>query len=414
MSDPAATPGLRRHRGQVAQLVAQVFLVGLALGLTRTVVPGLAESEFGVARGSFVALSGFVVAFGVVKAALNLVAGGWSEGAGRRPVLIAGWIAALPVPVLIWAAPDWSWIVAATVLLGVNQGLCWSMTQTAKLDLTLPGERGLVMGLNEFAGYGGVAAAGFLTGLLAESMPPRLVLLAFGLAVALAGLALARVAVRETLPARRVAQHGDGTVTTAEAFARMTWRDRHLVALSQAGLVEKFVDALVWVILPGWLIGRGLTLGQAGAVAGIYGLVWGVAQIGTGRLSDRIGRLWPNVGGMALCTAGVLAFPLVSGLAAWSAAAAVTGLGMALLYPNLSAAVADAVPASWRGTAIGIYRFWRDLGYAVGALGLGIAAQAGGAEAAFAFVGVAMAASTALLWLWARPIPPAPSPGPSR
>ena len=393
------TAGLAANRGQVGLLLVQVAFVGLTLGLTRTVVPGLAESEFGVPRGSFLALGGFVIAFGAVKAALNFVAGAWSERVGRKPVLVAGWIAALPVPVMIWAAPNWGWIVAATMLLGVNQGLCWSMTQTAKLDLTLPGERGLVMGLNEFAGYAGMALGGLATAAAAQALGPRATILVAGLAVVLAAMALAAVAVRESRPP--TPRGAGATVATGWVFARMTWADRRLAALSQAGLVEKFVDALVWVILPGWLIGRGLSLTGAGAVAAVYGLTWGVAQIGTGRLSDRIGRLIPNVGGMVLSGLGVLLFPLMAGAAGYAVAAALTGLGMALLYPNLSAAVADLAEPEWRGAAIGIYRFWRDLGYAVGALGFGLVAQGtGSAGAAFWFTGLAMLASAALLWWW--------------
>lgn len=390
-----AVPGLSANRAQVGLLLAQVGFVGLTLGLTRTVVPGLAESAFGVARGSFVALGGFVVAFGVVKAVLNFVAGSWSERVGRKPVLVAGWVAALPVPVMIWAAQGWGRVVAAMVLLGINQGLCWSMTQTAKLDLTRPDERGLVMGLNECAGYAGVALGGFGTAALAGALGPRAAILTAGLAVVLAALALT-AGLRESHPPA-----GRPAAPVAQKGARRGRPDPRFVALAQAGLVEKFVDALVWVILPGWLIARGLSLPGAGAVAAVYGLTWGVAQIGTGRLSDRIGRQVPNVGGMALCGIGVMLFPLMSGAAGYGVAAAITGLGMALLYPNLSAAVADIAPPDRRGATIGLYRFWRDLGYAVGALAFGLVAQgAGRAEPAFWFTGAAMLVSAAVLWRW--------------
>lgn len=388
--------GLAARRGQVALLAVQVFLTGMTLGLVRTVVPALAEAEFGVARGSALALVSFVVAFGIVKGAMNFVAGRLSEAVGRRVVLIAGWVIALPVPVMIWAAPSWGWVVAATALLGVNQGMTWSMTQTMKLDLAGAEERGRAVGINEFAGYGRVAIAGIVTGWAATAMGARLGLLAVGLAVVGAALAMALAAVRETRAGAPLAQ---GDMGTGAVFARMTWGDRRLAALSQAGLVEKFVDALVWIVLPVWLFGRGLTLTQIGWVTGTYGIVWGVAQLWTGRLSDRVGRYWPNVGGMWLCGAGVAMYPLGAGVAWWTAASAVTGLGMALLYPNLSAAVADIAPPEWRGSAIGIYRFWRDIGYAVGALALGLAL--GQAEAAaFWLVAGAMGVSGALLALW--------------
>jgi MFS family permease len=406
----ALATGVAANRGQIAQLGAQVFLTGLTLGLVRTVVPALAESEFDVARGSALALVSFVVAFGVVKAVMNFVAGRLSERHGRKTVLIWGWIVALPVPVMIWAAPDWGWVVAATALLGVNQGMTWSMSQTMKLDLAGGAERGRAMGINEFAGYGGVAVAGVLTGWAATSMGPRLGLLVVGLAVVGVALALALVAVRETLGYARAeaaaprgvaarAAEASALPGTAEVFAVMTWRDRRLAALCQAGLVEKFVDALVWIVLPVWLFGQGVGLTGIGWITGTYGMVWGVAQLWTGRLSDRVGRYWPNVGGMWLCGAGVALFPLGEGMAWWAFAAAVTGLGMALLYPNLGASVADIVPPAWRGSAIGIYRFWRDMGYAIGALALGLV-MGGGAEGAFWLVAIAMGLSGTLLALW--------------
>lgn len=389
--------GLAAARGQVGQLAAQVFLTGLTLGLVRTVVPALAETEFGVARGSTLALASFVMAFGVVKAAMNLIAGRLSERVGRRPVLIAGWILALPVPVMIWAAPGWGWIVAATALLGVNQGMTWSMSQTMKLDLAGPRERGRAMGINEFAGYGGVAVAGVLTGWAATALGPRAGLLVTGLVVTGLALVLAVAAVAETRPGGPA---GRGkAVRLGTVFADMTWRDRRLFALSQAGMVEKFVDALVWIVLPVWLFGQGVGLTGIGWITGTYGMVWGVAQLYTGPLSDRVGRYWPNVGGMWLCGAGVALFPLGQGMGWWTGSAAVTGAGMALLYPNLGAAVADIALPAWRGTAIGVYRFWRDMGYALGALVLGLSLGAG-AEAAFWFVALAMAASGALLALW--------------
>ena len=260
--------GIRDNFDQFLHQLLQVLLVGFAIGMMRTVVPALAEFEFGVARGSFLLLTAFVVAFGVVKGVLNFVAGRLSERIGRKNVLLLGWVFALPIPLMIYFAPSWAWIVAATVLLGINQGLCWSMTQTAKLDITRPDERGLTIGLNEFSGYVGVALAGIVTGYAATALGPRTGLLVFGLAVVLAGLVLALVWVRDTLPwahaeAARHARAVPGAPrprypagvpehpTTREVFALMTWRDRRLAAISQAGLVEKFVDALVWVILPG-------------------------------------------------------------------------------------------------------------------------------------------------------------------
>ena len=410
--------GIRANLGQVQQQLLQVLLVGMTIGMMRNVVPALAESEFGVARGSFMLLAAFVVAFGFVKGAMNFVAGRLAERLGRRKVLLLGWLAALPIPPMVYFAPSWSWIVAATVLLGINQGLTWSMTQTAKLDLTRADQRGLVIGLNEFSGYVGVAVAGVVTGYAASLLGPREGLLWFGAAVVGLATVLAWWGVVETQPwaQAEVKRHavpspsvlrprypiGVGErPTTRELFALMSWRDPRMAALCQAGLVEKFVDALVWVFWPVYLHQQGVGLPGIGWIVGVYGFTWGAAQFFTGRLSDRVGRHHLNSGGMWVCGAGVALVPLGHGPAWWSLSAAIAGLGMAMLYPNLSAAVADIAHPNWRASAIGIYRFWRDLGYGFGALGLGAAAAWGGRlESAFWFVAVAMLLSGAALYHW--------------
>lgn len=412
------THGIRDNLEQFLHQLLQVLLVGFTIGMMRTVVPALAESEFGVPKNSFLLLTAFVVAFGFVKGSLNFVAGRLSERIGRKAVLMAGWAAALPIPLLIWFAPSWNWIVFATILLGINQGLTWSMTQTAKLDLTRRDERGLTIGLNEFSGYVGVALAGIVTGYAATALGARTGLLVFGLAVVVTAMVLTQIWVRDTLPWARAeaARHKSGTATvhrpryakarsdhpgTAEVFALVSWRDRRMMAVTQAGLVEKFVDALVWVFYPIFLYRQGISLPNIGWIIGVYGFVWGGSQFFTGRLSDHVGRHRPNVWGMWICGAGVALMLLGDGVAWWSMSAAVSGFGMALLYPNLSAAIADVSPPTWRGSAIGVYRFWRDLGYGIGALGLGIVAHfSGRMEAAFWFVALSMFASGALLWWW--------------
>ncbi len=409
--------GIRDNLNQFLHQLFQVFLVGLTLGMMRTVIPALAETEFGVPKGSFMLLMAFVVAFGFVKGALNFVAGRLSERMGRKTVLLLGWASAIPIPFMILYAPSWSWIVAATVLLGVNQGFTWSMTQTAKLDITRAEQRGLTIGLNEFAGYVGVAVAGIITGYLATSFGPRMGLFIFGATVITGALVLTALWVKETLPWAKAegARHAAGKSTgpkprfpkniadkpsTWDVFTLMSWRDKRMAALSQAGLVEKFVDALIWVFYPVFFYQQGMSLAQIGWVVGVYGFVWGGSQLFTGKLSDHIGRQKPIVWGMWLCGAGVGMTLLGSGVAWWSFSAAVTGFGMALLYPNLSAAVADIAHPNWRGSAIGIYRFWRDTGYGIGALLLGgVAHVSGDMNAAFWFVAAAMFVSGLIVLL---------------
>ncbi|OYU29727.1 MAG: MFS transporter [Comamonadaceae bacterium PBBC2] len=416
MQQPALRHGIADNRSQFLHQLFQVLLVGLTLGLTRTVVPALAESDFGLPNNSFVLLSAFVVAFGVVKGSMNFVAGRLSERLGRKRVLLLGWLVALPIPVMISFAPTWNWVVAATVLLGINQGLTWSMTQTAQLDITRQEERGLTLGLNEFAGYVGVALAGIATAYMAAHWGARQGLLVFGLTVFMLALVLTHLYIQDTLPWAKAEadKHAPGATQilrprypvgvsshppTWEIFTLMSWRDKRLMALCQAGLVEKFVDALVWVFYPVFLYQQGVSLTHVGWIIGVYGFIWGGAQLFTGRLSDRIGRHRLNVGGMWVCGAGVAAMVLGDSVAWWTVSAAVSGLGMALLYPNLSAAVADISHPAWRGSAIGIYRFWRDVGYGIGALGLGLVAHfSGQMQAAFWFVAVSMFASGAVLW----------------
>lgn len=422
--------GIRPNLGQFLHQLFQVLLVGMTIGMTRTVVPALAESEFGVPKGSFAMLVSFVVGFGFVKGALNFVAGRLAESWGRRRVLLLGWVTAIPIPLLIHFAPSWDWVVVATLLLGVNQGFTWSMTQTAKLDLTRPDQRGLTIGFNEFSGYVGVAIAGIVTGYLAAELGPRAGLLWFGLAVI--GLATLTTAlfIQDTLPWARkekpMAAASGATLhprypagvsakpTTREIFTLVTWRDRRFFAICQAGLVEKFVDALIWVFYPVFLYSKGVSLPGIGWIVGVYGFTWGGSQLVTGRLSDHWGRQKLNVAGMWICGAGVAMMLLGEGTAWWSASAALSGLGMAMLYPNLSAAIADISAPHWRASAIGTYRFWRDLGYGIGALGLGLAAASTqSVEGAFWFVAAAMALSGLGLAILGEETHPRLNPAPS-
>ncbi len=420
--------GIRDNLTQFLHQLFQVFLVGLTLGMMRTVIPALAESEFAVPKDSFILLMAFVVAFGFVKGTLNFVAGRLSERVGRKKVLLLGWLSAVPIPFMILYAPSWNWIVAATILLGINQGFTWSMTQTSKLDITRPDQRGLTIGLNEFAGYVGVAIAGIITGYMAMTFGARQGLLIFGLTVIVLAIVLTLLWVEDTLPWAKAegARHAAGQSigpqprfpknisdhpTTWEIFTLMSWRDKRMATLCQAGLVEKFVDALIWVFYPVYLYQHGLSLSSIGWVIGIYGFVWGGAQFFTGKLSDHVGRQKPIVWGMWICGAGVGMMLLGETVLWWSLSAAITGFGMALLYPNLSAAVSDIAHPNWRGSAIGIYRFWRDLGYGIGALALGLVASwSGTINSGFWLVSIAMLLSGAVILIWGEETHPGLNP----
>jgi len=392
--------GINANKSQVAHWLMQVLFVGLTLGMTRVVVPALASQEYGIAADSYLFLSTFVIAFGLVKGALNFIAGHYAERIGRRPVHLIGWLFALPVPWIIWFAPSWYWIIFAMVLLGFNQGLCWSMTQTAKLDLTQPSERGLTIGLNEFSGYLGVALGGLVTAYTVEFWGLRDSLLYFGNGIIIIALVVTLTSIKETLPWLPLQHAGAARShhTTGQVFVLMTGKDRNLTAIVQAGSIEKFVDALVWIIWPLYLYQASHSLETTGLIISLYGITWGVSQLLTGHWSDKLGRKSMNVAGTIICATGVLLMPLYDSAPWWSVTAVTTGFGMALLYPNLTAAIVDSTDPSWRASAIGIYRFWRDLGYAIGALGIGLVAYStNNILTAFWFVGASMLLSA--LWL---------------
>lgn len=399
--------GIRANWLQISLQLVQIFLVGLTIGMTRVVIPGLAESEFGLEAQSFLLLASFVVVFGSVKAVMNLFAGKWSEHYGRKRVLIAGWIVALPIPFLLYWSPSWNWIIAATVLLGFNQGLAWSMALNSKLDLAKTSQKGLINGINEFSGYAAVGIAGVVTAIIVEALGARLGLLVFSLSVIVSGLLLAVLTVVETLPWAKLHQDpnqpasDEPDLSLAQLFKLASLQNKALVALNQAGLVEKFTDALIWIFLPVFFLQQGLTLVQAGSIIAIYGLTWGGLQLITGPLSDRIGRKGLIVWGMVFSGVAVLAIPFTGTVGLWSAEAALAGIGMAMLYPNLGAAVGDFSPPQYRASLVGIYRFWRDSGYAFGALLMGILAQwSQSMVIPFVFVAASMLLSAALLIWW--------------
>jgi len=396
MPERPAKLGLGENLPQFSLLVALNAFVGAMVGLERSTLPLIGEDDFGL--GSSVAVLSFIVAFGLAKSFTNLAAGVGAERFGRRRLLILGWTAALPVPLLIALAPSWGWIVAANLLLGVNQGLAWSMTVVMKIDLVGPRRRGLALGLNEAAGYGGVAVAAALSGWVASEIAPRDVLVAGGAAIAVAALLLTALFVRDTAAHVRLEQgahdRDEGAPPLRRAFPDGTYREPALRSCSQAGLVNNLNDALAWGIVPLFLAAGGASASEVGLVAGLYPGVWGVGQILAGQWSDRVGRKPLIVAGMLLQAAALGLLGASGGALGLAALAAVVlGAGTALVYPTLLAAISDAVSPVARAPAVGVYRFWRDMGYVVGGLLAGLSADAIGYEGAIAIVAVLTAAS---------------------
>lgn len=395
--------GIAANRGQFALQALQVFFVGLVIGMERAVLPDVAR-DFGVAPGAFLFLASFVLSFGLVKGALNLVAGGLADQFGRKPVLVAGWIAAIPVPLLIYVAPNWWWIVAANVFLGISQGFTWTMTVTSQIDLAGSHQRGLAVGINEATGYVAVGLAGFGAAVLAHGIGVRPALLIFGLGTIIAALAtLARV--RDTLAwvrAEHAEAQGHAPPDQREGFGaifvRISFRDRAGRAICQGGIVNKIADTLVWVMFPVFFRHHGAGLVEIGWLTGIYAMVWGLSQLWTGHLGDRIGRRRPVVAGFFLLAAGIALTAIGRGPMLWLPAAAIMGVGMALLYPNLIAAMSDQAAPLIRGKALGTYRYWRDTGYAIGALLLGAVAQFARAPLPALWITAALVAGSGL-WI---------------
>jgi len=372
--------GLRANRRQFWLLVLVNGFVGAMVGLERTVLPLLAEAEFGLASKS--AVLSFIATFGVVKAVTNFFAGRLGDRYGRKHVLTAGWLFGIPVPLLVIWAPSWGWIVFANVLLGINQGLAWSTTVIMKIDLVGPEQRGLAMGLNEFSGYLAVALSALATGWVAEAFGLRPEPFYMGIAFVAAGLALSVLFVREThdhasleaemfedpLRARGGTADIGAEPGTREIFARASWRDPALSSASHAGMVNNLNDGLAWGLFPLFYAAAGLSIGQIGVLSFLYPAVWGILQLWTGALSDRWGRKRLIAGGMLLQGVALAAIARSNEFWPWAVAATVLGAGTAMVYPTLLASIGDVAHPRWRGSAVGVYRLWRDGGYAVGAL----------------------------------------------
>lgn len=394
--------GLKENWPQFSLLVLINAFVGGMVGIERTVVPLIGAEEFHLASTTLIV--SFIVSFGVVKACANLVSGHLADVWGRKRVLVLGWLVGLPVPFMLIAAPSWKWVIAANALLGINQGFAWSMTVIMKIDLVGPKSRGLAVGLNEFAGYLAVGVTAFLTGYIAQRHGLRPAPLYLGVAYAVLGGALSIAAVRDTRHHVRteVAGHAQAAETMGfwEIFTLTSFRDRNLFAASQAGLVNNLNDGMSWGIFPLFFAGFGLSVERIGILKAIYPATWGILQVATGPLSDRWGRKGLIVGGMWVQAMGLLLTAATTAFGYWFVGSLLLGIGTAMVYPSLIAAVSDASHPSWRARSLSVYRFWRDLGYAIGALSAGIIADMLGMSWAIGIIGALTFLSGAVVMIF--------------
>jgi MFS family permease len=387
--------GLRENWAQFSLLVLVNAFVGGMVGLERSILPAIAQEDFGIAAR--VSILSFIVAFGVTKAAANYLAGRLADRFGRKPILVAGWLVAIPVPLLLMHAPTWNWVIAANVLLGVSQGLTWSVTVIMKIDLAGPRQRGLAMGLNEFAGYIAVAGSAFATAWIAAEYGLRPEPFYLGIAFVLFGLGLSVFAVRETrhhvAHEAAMSEKPDHPPSHGEVFWRTTFTDRNLSSVTQAGLVNNLNDGMAWGLFPIWFAVGGMSLEQIGILAAVYPATWGVAQLATGAWSDRIGRKRLIAFGMWVQAAGIVIILVSRGMAEALIGAVLLGIGTAMVYPTLLAAISDVTHPEWRASSVGVYRLWRDLGYAFGAVLSGVVADAFGLSVAIGAVAIVTVAS---------------------
>jgi MFS family permease len=386
--------GIRANLPQFTLLVVVNAFVGAMVGLERSILPAIAEQDFRLAARA--AVLSFIVVFGVTKAVTNYLAGRVSEVVGRKTVLVAGWLVATPVPFLLMWAPSWSWVLLANLLLGASQGLTWSTTVIMKIDLAGPARRGLAMGLNEFAGYVAVALSALATGHVAAVYGLRPQPFYLGVGFVVAGLALSTLAVRETRGhARHEArsQVPDASTSQRAVFLRTSFTDPNLSSVSQAGLVNNLNDGMAWGLFPLYFAAAGLSLERIAWLAAIYPAVWGGGQLVTGALSDRVGRRWLIAGGMWVQAAGIATVVLSSGFGGFATGGVLLGVGTAMVYPTLLASIGDVAHPTWRASSVGVYRLWRDLGYAVGALLAGVTADALGVRPAIGLVAAVTFAS---------------------
>lgn len=384
--------GLRPNIQQFLILVLVNAFVGAMIGLEQTVVPLIGKSEFGIESSAIIV--SFIASFGAVKAILNLLAGNVSDKWGRKKVLVLGWLFAIPVPFILLWAPNWNWIIFANILLGVNQGLAWSMTVNMKIDLVGKSQRGLALGLNEFAGYIAVAAIGFLTGYLASTFGLKPYPFYLGIIFAILGLAISWIIVKDTrrftnLEIKQDTSESPEEVTDVkdlsfkEVFLQTSWKNRTLLSISQAGLINNLVFGVTWGLFTLYFASFAIGISEIGLLKALHPGIWGVLQLLTGTLSDKVGRKILIYPGMFIQGIGVWVVLFTNFYSGWIVGMALLGIGTALVYPTLLAAISDVANPKWRATTLGVYRFWRDLGFVFGAIGIGFLADLFGLDIAF-------------------------------
>jgi MFS family permease len=392
--DVTIKQGLRQNLSQFIILIVVNAFVGAMVGLEQTVVPLIGKDIFGIQSNAII-LS-FIASFGLVKALLNLYAGALAERWGRKKVLIVGWLFGIPVPFILLFAPDWNWIIFANVLLGVNQALAWSMTVNMKIDLVGKERRGLALGLNEFAGYISVAMVGFATGYLASVYGLKPFPFYIGIAFAVLGTLLSWIVVRDTKQfmlletkdfdierkESSLESKSHGGLNFKQVFAQTSWQNRTLLSVSQAGLVNNLVFGVSWGLFTLYFASFQLSINDIGFLKALHPAIWGVLQLGTGTLSDKVGRKSLIYSGMIVQAAGIWIVLLANSMLGWIIGMSLLGVGTALVYPTLLAAISDVAHPKWRATSLGVYRFWRDLGFVFGAIGIGFLADLFGASLA--------------------------------
>ncbi|MEJ1223971.1 MFS transporter [Sediminicola sp. 1XM1-17] len=377
--------GLKENWPQFTILVIVNAFVGGMVGLERTIIPKFAELEFGVA--SKTAILSFIVAFGITKAVTNYFTGKLANRLGRKNLLVLGWIIALPIPLLLINAPSWNWVIFANILLGINQGLTWSSTVVMKIDLVGDKNRGLAMGINEFAGYFAVGVVAFLTGIIAQRYGVTPYPFYLGIGIAIIGLLLSVFFVKDTRQFVDQEQKSTETSTLENVFLETSFKDKTLSSITQAGLVNNLNDGMIWGLLPILLLSMSYDSKSIGIIAAIYPAVWGIGQLFTGKMADHYSKKGMLFWGMLLQGLAILLIPYFTGFYQLASIAALLGLGTALVYPTFLSAIAEATSPKQRAESIGVFRLWRDLGYAVGAIVSGVIADLFGVEYAVLTIG---------------------------